>query len=231
MSSKAAPAEAKSGRLSQIVQSFKFTREADPAITWILLALVIGIPVVFTLIVWLVTGRQWGWQMIPWIVVGVLLGLIAATFVFGRRAEKAAYASIEGQVGAAAAALNSLRSGWFVTPAVAISKNQDIIHRVVGRPGIILVSEGPASRVPGMLAAERRRTARWAPDIPIHEIESGNEEGQIPLAKLNAAIVKLPRAITAQEVTSLRKKLDAASTPPLPIPKGPMPKGGKVPRR
>ena len=41
-----------------------------------------------------------------------MLGLVAATFIFGRRAERAAYAQIEGQPGAAAAALGSLRSGW-----------------------------------------------------------------------------------------------------------------------
>jgi len=159
-----------------------------------------------------------------------VLALLAATVVFGRRAERAAYAQIEGQPGAAAAALGSLRSGWFTTPAVAVTKNQDIVHRVVGKPGVILVSEGPGTRVMGLLANERKRTARWAPDIPIHEIESGDEPGQVPLRKLNRAVMKLPRALSAGEVTALRKRLEAVSTPSMPIPKGPLPKGAKIPK-
>ena len=75
-------------------------------------------------------------------------GLLAATFWFSRRAMRAAYKQIEGQPGAAAAVIQSIRGGtWAVTPAVAVSKNQDIITRVVGRPGVVLVSEGPSTRV------------------------------------------------------------------------------------
>jgi hypothetical protein len=68
--------------------------------------------------------------------------LLATTFFFGKIAENAAYSSIAGQVGAAASVLNAIRGAWFVTPAVGVDKNQNMVHRVVGRPGIILVGEG-----------------------------------------------------------------------------------------
>ena len=230
MSNRAAAPEApKAGRIAQIVQSYRLTRKSDPAIGWILLGLVVVIPLVVVGISLLLGVRSWA--LIPWIIIGILLGLIAATFIFGRRAERAAYAQIEGQPGAAAAALGSLRSGWFTTPAVAVTKNQDIVHRVLGRPGIILVSEGPPARVGQLLANERKRTARWAPDIPITEIQSGNDEGQVPLRKLNAKVMKLPRVLRPEEVTALRKKLEAVSTPPMPIPKGPLPKGARMPKK
>ena len=230
MSNRAAVPEApKAGRIAQILQSYKLTRQSDPAIGWILLALVVVIPLVVIGIALLLGTRSWA--LIPWVIIGILLGLIAATFIFGRRAERAAYAQIEGQPGAAAAALGSLRSGWFTTPAVNVTKNQDIVHRVVGRPGVILVSEGPPARAGQLLANERKRTARWAPDIPITEIQSGNDEGQVPLRKLNAKVMKLPRVLRAEEVTALRKKLEAVSTPPMPIPKGPLPKGARMPKK
>ncbi len=230
--SKRAPAESepKSGRISQIIQTYKVTKQSDPRIGLILLSLIIPIPIVVAALAWLVNGRQWSWNLIPWIVAGLFGGLIAATFVFGRRAERSAYAQIEGQPGAAAAVIGSLRSGWFSTPAVAMTKSQDIVHRVVGRPGIILVSEGPPQRVATLLANERRRTSRFAPDIPIHEIQSGDEPGQVSLRKLNARIMKFPRVLRPEEVTSLRKRLEAVSSSPIPIPKGPLPKGTKMPK-
>ncbi len=90
----------------------------------------------------------------------MLIGILAALIVFGRRAEKAAYAQVEGQTGAAAGALQMLKRGWDVKPAVAFTKNQDIVHRVVGRPGIILVGEGNPTRVKNLLAAEKKKHAR-----------------------------------------------------------------------
>jgi len=228
MSSSTPNSAAKTGRVAQIISTYRLTRETDRRIGIILLALVVLIPAVIIGGALLFGVR--GWAIAYWVLLGILLGILAATFVFSRRAEKAAYSQIDGQPGAAAAVLGSLRSGWFTSPAVAITKNQDIVHRVIGKPGIILVSEGPSSRVSALLATERKKTARWVPDIPIHEVQCGDGEGQVTLRKLNSTVMKLPRALSAGEVTAVRKRLDAVSTPPLPIPKGPLPKGGKIPK-
>jgi hypothetical protein len=228
MSSSTPNSAAKTGRVAQIISTYRLTRETDRRIGIILLALVVLIPAVIIGGALLFGVR--GWAIAYWVLLGILLGILAATFVFSRRAEKAAYSQIDGQPGAAAAVLGSLRSGWFTSPAVAITKNQDIVQRVIGKPGIILVSEGPSSRVSSLLATERKKTARWVPDIPIHEVQCGDGEGQVTLRKLNSTVMKLPRALSAGEVTAVRKRLDAVSTPPLPIPKGPLPKGGKIPK-
>ena len=150
-------------------------------------------------------------------------------YIFGKRAESVAYASIAGQPGAAVAALNTLRSGWFTTPFIEVTKNQDGVHRVIGRPGIILVAEAPASRAPELLKVAKAKIQRYASDVPVHEIVCG--EGGVALTKLNRTIMKLPRALRPAEVTELRRKLDAVQKgPSLPIPRGPMPKGMRVPR-
>lgn len=168
------------------------------------------------------------------IILAIPAGLLAGTFWFSRRAMSAAYSQIEGQPGAAAAVIQSLRGGkWLVTPAVAVNKSQDIITRVVGKPGVVLVSEGPSNRVVPMLATERKRTARWLPEVPIYEIQVGNDEGQVELAKLQKALTKLPGNLRGGEVTEIRRRLDALgnAASSMPIPKGPMPTSARQVRR
>ena len=84
----------------------------------------------------------------------------------------------------AASALTTLRRGWKAEPAVGFTKQQDVVHRVVGPPGIVLVGEGNPTRVKALLATERRRHERVAAEVPIHEVIVGNDEGQVPLPKL-----------------------------------------------
>jgi len=191
-----------------------------------------GIFVVTAVVVAVPLGVWLNW--LTGILLAIPLGLLAATFWFSRRAMNAAYSQIEGQPGAAAAVIQSLRGGnWVITPAVAVSKNQDMVSRVVGKPGVILVSEGPSSRVVHMLANERKRTARWLPETPIYEIQVGDGPDQVPLTKLQKAMNKLPRNLRGGEVTEVRRRLDAlgGAASSMPIPKGPMPTSARQVRR
>lgn len=214
-------------RLAALAQNWSMTQRVyrllplEVAGFFLLGLLVVGIPV--TIFVNLLTG----------ILVAIPVGLLAATFWFSRRAMRAAYAQIDGQSGASAAVLQSLRGGWLVTPAVSVNKSQDMVSRVVGKPGVILVSEGPSSRVGHLLGNERKKTARWVPEIPIYEIQVGNEEGQVPLLKLQSALNKLPRNLRGGEITEVRRRLDAVSQTggALPIPKGPVPTSARQVRR
>jgi hypothetical protein len=108
-----------------------------------------------------------------------------------------------------------------------------MISRVVGKPGVVLISEGPPSRVVPMLATERKKTARWLPDVPIYEIQIGNDEGQVTLGRLQRALGKLPRNLRGGEVTEMRRRLDALGNAAnsMPIPKGPMPTSARQVRR
>ena len=191
-----------------------------------------GLFVLTTLVVAIPIGLWLNW--LTAIILAIPMGLLAGTFWFSRRAMRAAYSQIDGQPGAAAAVIQSLRGGnWLVTPAVAANKSQDIITRVVGKPGVVLVSEGPSSRVVPMLANERKRTARWLPDVPIYEIQVGNEDGQVPLTKLQKSLGKLPRNLRGGEITEMRRRLDALgnAASAMPIPKGPMPTSARQVRR
>lgn len=222
-----APAEPKEpGRIAQIRQTYSITRKQDPAIPWILLA---SFLVPFLALV--AIGFAFGQPLILGLL-GFLTGLVLATWIFGRRAERAVYAQIDGQPGAAAASLNMLRRGWTITPAIAFTKQQDLLHRVVGRSGVVLVGEGNRQRVKGLMVAEHKKIARVAPDVTINEIYAGNGEGEVPLRKLPRTVTKLPKTITPGQVNELNHRLRAlgAQQGALPIPKGPMPKSAKQAR-
>lgn len=166
------------------------------------------------------------------IMLSLPIGLLAATFWFSRRAMNAAYTRIEGQPGAAAAVVENMRGKWWVTPAVAVTKNSDMISRVIGKCGVVLVSEGPSSRVTHMLANERKKTARWLPETPIYEIQVGVEPDQVRIGKLQRELTRLPANLKGSQILDVRRRLEALSSRdnPLPIPKGPMPKTTKIPK-
>ncbi len=216
--------------ISQIRQTYSIAKQGDPRIGWILAGLFLGTLAIFVVVaILLPVGTITMWMII---VLGFSTALLVTSFVFGRRAEKAAYGAIAGQTGAAAAVLDSLRGGWFTTPAVAVTKNEDLVHLVVGRPGVVLVGEGSPNRVKHLLSNTRRKYERWAPETPFTEIIVGEGENEVPLPKLQRTLGKMPKVMRPGEVTELRNRLEAATkaNSPVPIPKGPMPRNARMPR-
>ena len=76
-----------------------------------------------------------------------------------------------------------------------MTKNQDIVHRVIGRPGVILVGEGVGSRVTNALRNEQKREARFVPDVDFHGT-SWVVRGQVPIGNLVKTIRKLPKTLS-----------------------------------
>ena len=213
----------KAGRLKQIRMVASLVNQQNRKALPIIAGSAVGIIIVFV-VIGLLTGTA-GF-LIP---LGVLLGLLAAIILFGRFAQRAQYSAIEGQPGAAAAILQSMRGNWTVTPAVTANKNMDVVHRAVGRPGVVLVGEGAPSRLTGLMAAEKKKTARVAHDVPIFEFQVGDGEGQIPVSQLQRKVMKLPRNLRPAAVSDLNYRLKALQ-PSLQMPKGPLPKGARQPK-
>ena len=211
------------GRGRQMLETYRMAKRTDSALPfWMLGCFVVGFAIGFA-VFWFLTDGLLG--TILAIVGGLLLGLLLAMIVFGRRAQRAAYAQMEGQPGAAAAALRMLRRGWRSYPVIAFTKQQDVVHRVVGPPGIVLVGEGNHTRVRGLLATERRKHERVASETPIHEVICGNGEGEVPLPKLVKHVTKLGRQVKPAEMTDILNRLKAldANRSNIPLPKGPVP--------
>ena len=219
------PEQPKMKRRQQFVETFKMARKGDPKLVWWLLgAFVLGAAIGFGLF-WILPGSG-VIGLISSIIGAIMLGLLGALLVFSRRAQASAYAQIEGRPGAAASALTTLRRGWKTEPAVGFTKQQDVVHRVVGPPGIVLVGEGSSpSRVKQLLANERKKHERVAYGVPIHEVVCGRGEGEVPLPKLNRHVQKLGRNVKPAEMTDILQRLKAldAQRGKLPLPKGPVP--------
>ena len=217
---------ASAGRLKQIVLTYQMTRKADKKIGLVLAAVGIG-----TLGVLLAIGFLIGHPVYLGIL-GLVLGFLGAAIVFGRRAERAAFGQMEGQPGAAAAVLDNVGKGWTTTPAVAMNRSQDVVHRAVGKAGIVLVAEGNPNRVKSLLAAEKKKMNRIVADVPVHDLIVGKGEGTTELKKLRTTMLKYPRVLTGAQVTATNDRLKAMGDmmSNMPIPKGPMPKGMRMPR-
>jgi len=184
-----------------------------------------------TVAVFVVLGLVLG--SLPFIIMlsvfGVLFGLLAAMIAFGRFAQSAQFKAIEGQPGAAAAVLENMRGNWTVTPAVAANRNMDVVHRAVGRPGVILIGEGSPNGLSSLLAAEKKKVARVAYEVPIFDYIIGDGEGQIQISKLQRKVMRLPRNLKPAAVSDLNHRLKALS-PTLQAPKGPIPRNIRQPK-
>ncbi len=211
-------------RRRQVIETFKMTREVDRAVGWWMLAAFLLFGGIGFGIFWLLPGSG-TIGLIMSIVGGVLLGFLGMMIVFSRRAQKAAYARMEGQVGAGARALTMLRRGWKLEEVVGFTKQQDMVHRVVGPPGIVLVGEGNPNRLRPLMISERKKHERVASDYPVHEVLVGSGEGQVPLPKLVKHVQKLGRQVKPAEQTDILQRLKAldAQRPKVPLPRGPVP--------
>jgi F0F1-type ATP synthase assembly protein I len=207
--------EKKPSRLKQIREVFNMTRRHDPMVPWLMLLAFLGVVAVSFLVGFLLDNWVTG------LIIGIPLGFLAATLILSRRAERAAFAQIENQPGASGAALGTLRRGWITEeqPVAVNPRTQDAVFRAVGRPGVVLVAEGPTHRVRPLVEGERKKLARILPNVTIHVIETGRGEGQVPISQVAKKMNKLNNELTKTEVSAVSKRISSLGTR-LPIPKG-----------
>jgi hypothetical protein len=203
-------------RLKQIGQVFSFTAKQDKWFVPLLVAAVL-IPVALTVLVVLLTGGY------IWIPVGIMVTLLAAVIVLNLRSNTAMMNVAEGQAGAAAQLVENMRGDWRVRPAASSTTSFDMVHIVIGRPGVILLAEGNPQRVRGLLGQEKKRLSKVIGNAPIYDFIVGTEEGQLSVRKLRSTLMRLPRNLTGKDVNALDKRLGALMARPQ-MPKGAIPK-------
>ncbi len=213
----------KQSQMQVLKDAFRLVREHSPlSLLWCALA------IVATEILGVVAGNGLH-HPVYFGILALPLGLLVAFFLFTRFANTAAFASIDGQLGAAASVLMGIRRGFSTTPAVNVSRNQDMVHRSVGRAGIVLVGEGSAG-ISALIQDERKKMERFVPGVPVIEVQVGTAKGQVSIKKLQKHLKKLPKKLTQNQVREVRNRLKAVGGMSMPIPKGPMPNGAKAPK-
>ncbi|HET9138013.1 DUF4191 domain-containing protein [Actinophytocola sp.] len=214
--------EASRAKRKQLFQAFNMQRKEDKKLIPLMGASILLVTAAVFAIGWLFAAQ---WLLLP---VGIVFGVLVAVIIFGRRVQRNVYTKADGQPGAAAWALDNMRGRWRVTPSVAGTTQLDAVHRVIGRPGVVLVGEGAPHRVKGLLAQEKKRVSRVVGDTPIYDVIVGNDEDQVPLRRLQSHLMKLPNNLKPAEIDALEKRMAALAARGTQLPKGPLPQGAKM---
>jgi len=216
----------KQGQMQVLKDAFGLTRKHRPiSFLWMALSFVVVI------CLGIIVGTKLN-HPVYFAIISLPLAVLVTFFIFTRQANTAAFLSIQDQMGAGASVLMAIRKGFTTTPAVSVARNQDMVHRSVGRPGIVLVGEG-TSAVRALLQDERRKMERFVPGVALNEVIVGDGSGQVPLRKLQKHLKKLPKKLSKDQVREVRNRLKAVGGLSMPIPKGPMPmnRNTKMPKR
>lgn len=221
------PAKAKKpkkDRFGQYKQVYALAKREQPRIGLYMLLVIVGVVALGAAI-----GAAFGHPYYGGFV-ALSVGVLLATLLLTKSAEKAAYASIEGQAGAGGALLQNLKRGWAIEQEpVAVEGGRSmnmsdsaLVYRAVGRPGVALIGEGPRGRATRLLAAEVKRTARLVPNVPVHTFRLGNDDGAdaVPAKRLLSNMKKLKKSLTKHEVTEVNRRLHALGRVKAPIPAG-----------
>ena len=212
---------------NNMADAYRVSARSYPWIPWVLVGAAISVIGLFLIIAALL-HLNW----IAWLFVGLLAALTTDMAILSFLVPRALYSQIEDTPGASKAVLQQIKRGWIIPEEpVAVTREQDLVWRIVGRPGVVLISEGPSSRVRPLLNAEAKRVTRIRQTVPVHQFQVGKDEGQAALAKLQAAINKLKNALTSEEVPQVSSRLAALKANNPPIPKGIDPQRARPNRR
>ena len=222
VSSAQSPQPKKKRRLAQYLQNIKdsytVSRRSYPWIGWAMLAafavcIAVGVAISFVS----------GMSLWYWLILSIMMALMVAMIILSLTVRRASYAQIEGMPGAAKAVLDQIGRGWYVEPEpVAFTKHQDLVWRLVGRPGVVLIAEGPGTRTRRMLAEEERKVHRLLSTVPIHTLQVGTDAGQVRLTELSKTLRGLPTkptSLTDSEITQVSKRLTSMAGRNLPVPR------------
>jgi hypothetical protein len=211
------------GRVKQLWQIFVMTKKTDKALVPLLILTLIA-PVSAGIAAAILISAGSILTLVLYIITGLMLSVLLTLVVLGNRAERTAYQQISGQPGAVGAVLRSaLRRVWQASefPVAVNPKTQEAVYRAVGKPGVVLIGEGPQSKTKKMLDDERRAVLRTVPDIPVHYIFVGPDADATPLHKLSKHMRSFKNSLRKAEVLAVSHRLNSLSRGgKLPIPKG-----------
>ncbi len=233
----------KTGRVAEIRQAYQAIKSLDPQLGWWMLgwgALTFLVVVAIGTILGGGFFTGWFWYSV---LVALPAGFLAATLVMNRRGNKAMYDALEGQVGAAGATLTGMgKRGWYAEQEpVALdgargTRPQDMagaamVFRALGRPGIVLIGEGPSGRVHKLLKQEEKKVARVAPGVPVHLWVVGDGDDEVPIRKISSRLTRMKPVLTKAEVSVVNKRLKSLGGLRPPVPKGIDPTKVRMDRR
>lgn len=241
MAEQAKPTKKRGQWFAQTRAGYDAVRQLDSTIGWWLLATALLTVLVCVGLGLLVGGNWW----IYGIIIGIPMAALMVAIVLNWRGNKAMYNALDGRPGAVGAAISGLgKRGWYAAQEpVAVdaargTKVSDMsgaamVYRVIGRPGIVLLAEGPKVRAENLLKAESKKAARVAPGVPVQSFYVGDDAdaGELPLRKVSSKLTRMRPVMTKQEVATVNKRVRALGGVKPPIPQGMDPMKARTDRR
>lgn len=210
------------------VAAFKVTKRSYPQIGWIMLAATIAAVAFTVVITWLLN-----FHVIAIVVFALTMTALVPMMILALLVKRAMYKQIDGTIGAVYGVISQLRRGWSVEEEpVAANRQRDLVWRIVGRAGVVLLAEGPKNRVRELVERQSREDRRIVTNVPVHCIYVGNGDGQVPLGSVEKELRRLPKKLHRNEVPLVVNRLLAMKARrQAPIPQGIDPKNAKISRR
>lgn len=208
------------GRIKQMVQIYQSTKQYDRNLTlWLLLSLLVPIAIA-TACGFIFRPNVLGW--ILWAISGLLVGVLIMMIVLGRRAENTAYSQLEGKAGAVGAVINgALRRSWRGSEVpIAVTRQQDAVYRVVGKGGVVLITEGSQTRTKQLATREMTKLKQAVRGVPITTLHVGLENEGIALNQLSRTLLKLKPVLNRRQINDVHNRLISLKSDPIGIPKG-----------
>ena len=202
-------------RLKTIGMAIKFTTQRDK---WFLPLEAAAILLPFLAVTALVIFAKFS---LLWFISALFVALLAGMIVLNVRTSKVVNREAVGRPGAAFALIDGMR-GWNVTAGVAAVSETQMVHRAVGKPGVVLLGEG-GGKVKKLLGQEKKRISRVVGSTPIYTFTVGEgPNDDFSVTEVRKRLTRLPRNITSKDANHVAKRLDALGIG-MAIPKGPMP--------
>lgn len=210
-----------------VLDAYRVASRTYPALPWMLLGVAAAVIGTFMLTAWII-HRSW----IGWLITSIMTAIFAVLLLLTFLARRALFAQVEETTGAVKVALSQIQRGWIIPEEpVAFTRERDLVWRIVGRPGVVLISEGPSSRTRPLLAAEAKRVKKVLRNVPIHQIQVGRDEGQVALKDLQRELRRLKKVLTSEEVPQVSARISALRSGEPPVPKGIDPMRARPSRR
>jgi hypothetical protein len=208
---------------SQFGDQIRFLKGVDPKAVPLAITIGVGSFALITTIGVFISGGAFLGIAI-WVVLGIVTGYLSALLTLTRRANSAIFTKYANEPGRISLTVGTLTRRVYKgtnQPVAVNARTKDLVFRIVGPAGVVLLGEGAKTSTQQLLEDERRKVQRVASGVTVHTFYSSEDGQGVPLAVLHKKVSKLKRTLTKNEIRAVQNRLAAMdSRGGLPIPKG-----------
>ncbi|NDE88994.1 MAG: DUF4191 family protein [Micrococcales bacterium] len=211
------------GLFAQFREGVTFLRAENPKAVPVSISLGIAIFFALSLIGFIMSG---GFiiGIALWIVLAVATAYLSTLLLITRATNRAVFKKYSSEPGRLSLVVGSLTRRTFKgsnQPVAINPRTKDMIFRVVGPAGVILMGEGAPTSTKAMLEDERRKVQRMATGVTVTTFYCSETDGGVPLLQMDKKVRALKRTMNKQEIFAVQNRLAAMDVRSgLPIPKG-----------